>query len=307
MPIRGIAFEGGGVAGIGHVGALEEMQKNNLLNDVKYLAGSSAGSMVAGLLGCNIPIDVIHDYIFNVDFNEFKDDNWGVIQDVFRLYTEFGWYKGDALEDWYGKILKEHCGNENITLKQIYDEYGKYLILTMVDINCGEVKYMTPESYPYMKLKVAVRRSSSIPIFFKADSEVLPTQVKEGKTEDVRHFFIDGGTLDNYPIHVLYKYLPKDEVVGMKLMSSEELSKIGNPSLPENPYPPVNIFEYLEILITMLRNHALKAHVDEDDWVRTIKIDIHTISATDFHLSEDDKKLLLQQGVLAVQKFFNKI
>ncbi len=46
----------------------------------------------------------------------------------------------------------------------------------------------------------------------------------------------------------------------------------------------------------MLRNHALKIHIDESDWKRTTRVDVGTISATDFNLTEDEKVFLLKRG-----------
>ena len=46
-PKIGIAFEGGGALGLGHVGVLEWMEKNHI--PVDYIAGTSMGGLVGGL------------------------------------------------------------------------------------------------------------------------------------------------------------------------------------------------------------------------------------------------------------------
>ena len=48
---RNLVFEGGGVKGIAYVGALEVLDQEGILKDIKRVAGTSAGAMVAVLVG----------------------------------------------------------------------------------------------------------------------------------------------------------------------------------------------------------------------------------------------------------------
>ena len=43
---RNLVFEGGGVKGIAYVGALEVLDQEGILKDIKRVAGTSAGAMV---------------------------------------------------------------------------------------------------------------------------------------------------------------------------------------------------------------------------------------------------------------------
>lgn len=45
-----LVFEGGGVKGIAYVGALEVLQEEGILQNVKRVAGTSAGAMMAVLV-----------------------------------------------------------------------------------------------------------------------------------------------------------------------------------------------------------------------------------------------------------------
>ena len=216
--------------------------------------------------------------------------------------------KLDALEEWFGDILEKYVGDRNITLKQLFDTKGAFLLITVTDINMGTTVYMTHESHPDMKIKTAVRRSASIPIIFKADKEKLPTMVVDEKTGEVvekqiDHYFVDGGLLDNYPIKEMYKYIPIENVIGIKLMSSLEINKLHNPYISDVPRPPQNIFSYVMLLVSMLRSNSLKMHIDDEDWDRTIKVDVENVSSTNFDISDKDRQFLLQQGTLAANTF----
>jgi hypothetical protein len=52
-----------------------------------------------------------------------------------------------------------------------------------------------------------------------------------------------------------------------------------------------------------MRNQALKIHVDESDWKRTVKIDVKDMSSTNFNLGNEDKQFLIEQGISASKQF----
>ena len=51
---KNLVFEGGGVKGIAYVGALEVLDREGILKDIKRVAGTSAGAMVAVLIGLGL-------------------------------------------------------------------------------------------------------------------------------------------------------------------------------------------------------------------------------------------------------------
>src|SRR5690554_6052896 len=93
--VTGLVFEGGGVLGIGHIGALSEASKHFDLSKVKYFAGTSVGSVVAALCACRIPIDKLNDALNSIKFGKLLDDKFGVIRDLYSLFTKYGYYQGD--------------------------------------------------------------------------------------------------------------------------------------------------------------------------------------------------------------------
>ena len=66
-----LVFEGGGVKGIGLVGAVAVLEEHGYVP--KSLAGTSAGAIVATLLGAGYSGRELHDVIINLDFHQFED------------------------------------------------------------------------------------------------------------------------------------------------------------------------------------------------------------------------------------------
>jgi NTE family protein len=288
--IRGIAFEGGGITGLAHMGVLKVMGSSGLIEPLTHFAGASAGSIVAGLMACKIPVDRLCKIMLNFDFKILQDSSWFFFRDVYRLVKDFGWNPGLSLETTIENILSSEGISPSITLGEIKLKYGSMLVIPVTDVGLKQTVYFNSEDTPDVKLSSLIRMSCGIPFFFST--------IKEND-----HMYVDGGLLDNYPIMSLYKYIPKEQVIGVKLMTRSEIdSRLRR----EVNSVPVNILDYAKDIIEMLREQALKLHVHSDDWERTIAVDIGTTSSINFSLDEYAKKNLIASGEVAATVFFLK-
>lgn len=159
------------------------------------------------------------------------------------------------------------------------------MIITSTDVESESTVYYTPDTHPNVPIVESVRESSSIPLYY------CPV-LRNGC------MYVDGGLLDNYPIQKLYDYLPKDQVFGIKLISNK------NSSTQLTSKVPTNVVEYMAKIIKMLHNQAAKVHIDEDDWKRTIKVNVGSINPIDFNLNIEQKNWLVNQGEIAAKIFF---
>lgn len=301
--IRGMVFEGGGPSGVAHVGAVQVFKDKGFLDNVHHFVGSSAGAIMAGALACNATPEQLHNILFNTDFNQFKDHSRCVLSDIRGFIKNYGWYHSDRLHEWYGEVLSELHVNPDITFNDVYEQYGNYLQITVTNVNSGETIYLDHTTDPDMKIRLAVKRSCLMPLIFRTDQEIKSVQIDQSTTKKIKHYYTDGGLLNNYPIGRLDHLLNSDEVVGFKLMSTKELSEMNNPHIKDQSEPPKNVIDYIMMLYTVIRNQALKIHIEEEDWNRTVKIDVGTISGSDFDLSDNDKFFLINQGKAAAEKY----
>ena len=93
-------------------------------------------------------------------------------------------------------------------------------------------------------------------------------------------------------------YDPK-KILGFKFISTNDIDHVTVKSFA----PPKNVVEYLTTIVEILRQQALRIHVDETDWMLTVKIDVGKLSSTDFDLTKEQKLWLDQQGKKAVDKY----
>jgi NTE family protein len=202
---RNLVFEGGGVKGIAYVGALEVLQKKKILADVRRVGGTSAGAITATLVGLGYSVADINEILWELDFNKFLDDSWGVVRDTGRLINEFGWYRGDFFREWISERIADKTGSKHTTFRDldhwIKEGRGfKHVYFLGTNLSTGYAEVFSHEHTPRWTIADAVRISMSIPLFFAARRSVRG---------DV---YVDGGMLNNYPVKVFdrRKYVGDD-------------------------------------------------------------------------------------------------
>src|SRR5882762_3202576 len=100
-------FEGGGVKGIGLVGALSVVEENGY--GWGNLAGTSAGAIVASLVAAGYTADELKTLVGGLDYNKFKQetklDRIPFLGPLLNLLIKRGVYSGDYLETWITEAL----------------------------------------------------------------------------------------------------------------------------------------------------------------------------------------------------------
>lgn len=289
----GIAIEGGGISGLSYIGFLKAwVESGRRLDQWKYQAGSSVGSIVATLLAVHAPLEYIEKLLRETDFNEFKDNSWNMFKNIYDLTEKYGWYDGNEIENFMADVLENITGDRDITLREIYEIYGSHLIITKTDVLYPRCKLIAMDwkSHPDMKVAHAVRTSSSIPLFFEA---------VRGEGDEAGHVFVDGGVLLNFPIELLKPFLPDHQIMGLYLTSPREEAEEAGTLV----YRPVNGYEeFIKSIAKTWREQAMNRHILSDDWRRTCDIET-IIKATQFNLTEDQQNYCIKQGYERGVKF----
>jgi len=324
---RNLIFEGGGVKGIAYVGALEELRKKGIMDSPQRVGGTSAGAINAVLVGLNYSEEETREILWKLDFNNFLDESWGYARDVKRLLKQFGWYKGNFFRNWIGDIIRKKTGNSEATFADIHalkDEKGfkdMYFVGTNLSTRFSEV--FSYEHTPRMCVADAVRISMSIPLFFKA--------IRNAR-EDV---YVDGGVLRNYPIKLfdrekyvsgkealretdyyesinmeiarmerpISRYVFNKETLGFRLDTKQEIAMFRDQAEPQR-HKIKDLFEFIWGLAETFMESQTNSHLHSDDWQRTIYIDTLGVKTTEFDLSDEKKRDLIESGRKGVKEYF---
>lgn len=297
-----LVFSGGGIKGISLCGVLKFLQniiwKDNKLN-IKPIAGTSAGSIVAAILAIGYNYDEIETIIMNTDYDKICDDKIGYIRDALNFIEDWGIAPGEYLYELMGELVKGKTNNADYTINDLYKDQNLLLVITGTNINKQRTEYFCPGPLGDIPIRKAVRISMSIPLLFEP-------------MEHNNCLYVDGGLLDNYPIHVFDKDTPDDyeakmgcckpnpKTLGIKIMSIDDNNTYIHDKREDVNTLPSYLYQLVDtFLVDNDRKILLPANK-----LRTINIVTKSLPISQFKLSEQEKKELIQNGEDACITFF---
>ncbi len=299
-------FEGGGVRGIGHVGAVCRMEQAGW--QFEDTAGSSAGAIIAALLAAGYTGEELKKELARTDYLKFKGkdfpDYFGMLGKSLSFLISLGIYNTDELEDWIDELLHRkgmrHFGDLQKTGRKLKitasDLTKKHLLVFPDDLAEFGV---SPEKFC---IASAVRMSVSIPVFFE------PVRWRDQTGEE--HLIVDGGLLSNYPLWLLddLKNHLSYPTFGFKFIEERErcISRIC--------HARPNALDYVKSIVATSLDALDNYHLSERDYQRTIRISAvvgreehrHKVSAMDFDISWEDSQALFKNGWNGAERFLHR-
>lgn len=296
-------FEGGGVRGIGHVGAVCRMEQAGW--QFADLAGSSAGAIVAALLAAGYSGRELKKELETLDYMRFRGkdlpDHFGMLGKSVSLLLSLGVYNTDYLEDWMDELLNR----KGIRRFGDIRDSGRKLKITASDLTDRRLLILPDDLEEFAEdadafcIAPAVRMSVSIPVFFE------PVRWKDRQGRE--HLIVDGGLLSNYPVWILDdgKHVPSCPTFGFKFMDEKK------PCVSRACQADVNILDYLKAIVSTCLDAVDNSHLSEGDYERTIRIltavekdgEKRRISAVDFDISQEESRALFENGWSAAERF----
>lgn len=293
-----LVCEGGGVRGIGLVGAVDA------LADAGYrfprVAGSSAGAIVASLVAAlqtaGEPVTRLAEMMRSIDYPKFLDRNLighvPLIGGGLSLLLSDGVYRGAYLEQLLGGLLADlgvHTFGD-LRTGEAPEQFAWSLVVTASDLSRRRLVRIPWDLDSYgihpddFSVARAVHASSAIPFVFE------PVRVR-GAT------WVDGGLLSNFPVALFDRTdaEPRWPTFGIRLSA--------RPGIP--PTRPVQGPVSLGIAaIETLVSNQDNAYIDDPCTVRrTIFVPAHDVSPIDFDITAEQREALYQRGFQAGQKF----
>jgi len=303
---RNLVFKGGGVKGIAYAGALEALQHHTSFASLEHVAGTSAGAITATLLAVGYtPEEITQIVSKEMDFAAFMDKSW-LVGNMMRFLHHFGWYKGDAFMQWIEDKIKAKTGSAKLNFLELQELHAqkphayKLLHVVATDLSKQAPVLFSHKENDYTPIALAVRMSMSIPLFFKSirwNNSVM----------------VDGGMAYNYPIDLFDKapyhaHTNKGHGINKETLGLWIDTKAGIDNLRRHlPKPPVKIKgikSYSASLIAYLMEMANQAHLEPQDWNRSILIDSLDVQATDFEHVKNKIPELIESGKKGVKYYF---
>ena len=279
----------GGIKGISFIGVLDELFKKISIDDIKFIIGSSVGSIIGILLSIGYKPDEIYSICTEIDFAKFTlnpvDQLHECINDeICNLdnLNNFGLDNCNGLIRLLKSIIQIKC-SPNITFKEHYEKYNKELTIVATNIDELKSEYFNYKSNPNDKIIDIVKLSISIPIIYIMQNH-----------NNIN--YTDGGISDYYPI----EFYNKETSIGICLIKTNNNIKKNNENFINYLYNIVNSLEiYMNSLLRKLYNKY------------TIFIDTNIISLNkkhpgDFNIKSEHKEKLYKLGKELFIKYYEK-
>jgi NTE family protein len=283
-------FEGGGVKGIAFVGAIQETERRGYC--FHQLAGTSSGAIVTSLLAAGYSGKEIEEIMEELSFPYFLDSNWvgkiPVLGKGLNILFKNGMYSGALMEEWIGEKLRK---KGIVTFGDLPE--GKLKIIAS-DITNGRILVIPDDLHRYnikwetFSVGRAVRMSSTIPYFFQ------PSVIKNGNKKNL---IVDGAMLSSFPVWLFdSSSIPRWPTFGYRLRGS-------NMATPSKITGPISML--MAIFSTMMEAHD-RRYVAEKNAARTIFVPVDNIKATDFSITAEQKRHLIELGRAEARQFFDR-
>ncbi|RSK37371.1 patatin-like phospholipase family protein [Hymenobacter metallilatus] len=330
---RNLIMEGGGIRGVAYGGALEELQKQGVLDSLRRVGGTSAGAIQAALLAVGYSPQEIIEVVNNTPIQRFNDGRFMFIGGSHRLTKQFGWYRGDALTQHMMQLVARKTNRPNLTLLELHElarqQPGRFrdLYTTGTNLTQQRIQVFSYETNPTMRVADAVRISMSIPLYFRAvllDAQGNVIQGKPQKGQPVQ-VLVDGGLLANYPVELFDypRYLPTQlsasitkpdasgrvynpETLGLRLDRAEQIACDTLPTGRQElaPYDINGFGSYIAALYNLTEETLNPTRAQ--DWRRTISINTAGFAPKIKRMPDADKQRLMASGREGVRTFFTR-
>jgi NTE family protein len=212
-PKIGVAFEGGGALGLGHIGVIEWLEAHHI--PVDYIAGTSMGGLVGGLYATGKSPSEIRTLIRDINWDQvlrgqvpFKEMAYRRKQDreAYPNYLELGLKHGLSFPGGLnsGQEVQYILDSASLPYSNIksFDDLPIPFRCVATEMNTG-----TAHVFDNGSLAAALRSTMSLPGIFE------PVTTPEGKV------YVDGGLMDNLPVDVVKK-MGADVVIAIYLKTA---------------------------------------------------------------------------------------
>jgi len=291
-----LVMEGGGVKGVGLVGALSVLEEQGYR--VQRVAGTSAGAVVGSLVAAGMPAVRLRKVMSTLDYRRFRDPDWldrlGVVGEGLSLLWYNGIYRGDYLRRRLGELLRELGVTTFADLRltepwaqDLPPERRYKLVVVTADITRGRLVRLPWDYAAYgldpdqQSVAEAVRASMSVPFFYR------PARLG-------RSLLVDGATLSNFPVD-LFDDTPDWPTFGIKLSAKPDANLTVNPA--------AGTVQFSEALLATMLNAHDQMHLDDPCVIRrTMFVDTAQINGLDFNITPAKQELLFQNGRHGAEK-----
>ena len=149
-------FEGGAIYGVAYIGALLELEKRIDFKKIKYLCGTSVGSIISFALAMNMKAEDFEELLHKFRFTVLKQLPSMFFWLPYNVLFRYGLINSVLIREFVMLVLnKAHPGKKDITFKEL----DKDLIITATNLTDSYYFVCSKQTTPTMSAVEAVVHS----------------------------------------------------------------------------------------------------------------------------------------------------
>jgi predicted acylesterase/phospholipase RssA len=283
-------FQGGGCRAAAFAGAYEEAVRRGV--SFSEVAGASAGSVVAALIGAGASPSFISERLSALKFTELLAPpgrnilrsiipKVGFAKQALDIYLDHGLYSTKALKIWVDQLLSALLPAVlgSVTFKSL--PLPTFIVST--DLAAMSAKVWSQQTTPNEQVSEAVVASCSIPIFFQ------PTNGR----------YVDGGLLSNLPSYVFASGIERRPLAS-KILAFSLQSEAVNTEIS-------GLWDYTSRLLSTLIDGGKRLQLELQSNVHVVDIPTGSVRATDFaRMTPEITQTLITNGAKATADFLER-
>lgn len=261
-----LVLSGGGMKGLAMLGATGFLKKAGHLDNVRLYVGTSIGAIIATALAMGLDPDEIFEKRV-VGFKYCPDVDIGLLDKAFGLDS------GANFDKWLANIFPA-----TLTFESLYQKNNAKVVIVATNLNKRHAEYFSRTTTPSMSIRLALRISCSVPVYFAAVT-------KDGM------LYTDGAVTDNFAVDQALEMGAK-KVLGIRFR-------------PETK-PPDSKWAFDSFVGALLESAVVRKIPNR---VADI-IDLDAGSSTqplNFRISKDAMRLLHREGAQQAAAYMKKI
>ena len=269
-----LVLAGGGMKGLGILGAIKYLEELDLIKNIEIYAGTSIGLIISVLIIIGYTSHDIYKFTKLFDMSKSLD------LDINNLFTKYTINNCNNYDIILSELLKKKNINPKINLLELYKLTKKKVIGTTVCITTKQTEYISYENYPELDVLTFMKMSSSVPFLFQ------PVTYKN-------KLYIDGGLTDNFPLDLFNNKL--ENVIGINIISEYF-----------NIKEVKDILDYFLTIMGIFITNSIKCYTDNKYKNIVYNINITNSNPFNFSMSNKDKKNMYMEGYNFMKEKYEK-
>ena len=159
--LTGIAIDGGGPFGYAYIGALLALGD---LSTLRNLLGISIGSIITTLLAIGYTAQEIGDI---ADQCNMYSKGRPRLRDLLNFKKRGGVLSNNIVPDTLAPYIARKCSSRDATFGEIYQRYGRNLVIVATNIRDGTPRYFCVETDADMPVRHALAMACTVPLMIQ--------------------------------------------------------------------------------------------------------------------------------------------